>query len=125
MICFDTSIIIYIGNGTLNEEIIGSDPICYASITFIEALGYSEILSAEEQRITKFLATITEISLSETIIRTATRLRQLNKMTLGDSIIAATALENGKVLWTANIDDFKHIEGLELINPLNNSLYTD
>ena len=125
MICFDTSIIIYIGNGTLNEEIIGSDPICYASITFIEALGYSEILSAEEQRITKFLATITEISLSETIIRTAIRLRQLNKMTLGDSIIAATALENGKVLWTANIDDFKHIEGLELINPLNNSLYTD
>ncbi len=125
MICFDTNIIIYIGNGTLNEEIIGSDPICYASITFIEALGYSEILSAEEQRITKFLATITEISLSETIIRTATRLRQLNKMTLGDSIIAATALENGKVLWTANIDDFKHIEGLELINPLNNSLYTD
>ena len=125
MICFDTNIIIYISNGTLNEEIIGSDPICYASITFIEALGYSEILSAEEQRITKFLATITEISLSETIIRTATRLRQLNKMTLGDSIIAATALENGKVLWTANIDDFKHIEGLELINPLNNSLYTD
>ena len=125
MICFDTSIIIYIGNGTLNEEIIGSDPICYASITFIEALGYSEILSAEEQRITKFLATITEISLSETIIRTATRLRQLNKMTLGDSIIAATALENGKVLWTANIDDFKHIEGLGLINPVNNSLYTN
>ena len=125
MICFDTSIIIYIGNGTLNEEIIGSDPICYASITFIEAIGYSEILSAEEQRITEFLATITEISLSETIIRTATRLRQLNKMTLGDSIIAATALENGKVLWTANIDDFKHIEGLELINPVNNSLYTD
>jgi predicted nucleic acid-binding protein len=125
MICFDTNIIIYIGNGTLNEEIIGSDPICYASITFIEALGYSEILSAEEQRITEFLATITEISLSETIIRTATRLRQLKKMTLGDSIIAATALENGKVLWTANIDDFKHIEGLELINPVNNSLYTD
>ena len=125
MICFDTSIIIYIGNGTLNEEIIGSDPICYASITFIEAIGYSEILSAEEQRITEFLATITEISLSETIIRTATRLRQLNKMTLGASIIAATALENGKVLWTANIDDFKHIEGLELINPVNNSLYTD
>ena len=125
MICFDTNIIIYIGNGTLNEEIIGSDPICYASITFIEAIGYSEILSAEEQRITEFLATITEISLSETIIRTATRLRQLNKMTLGDSIIAATALENGKVLWTANIDDFKHIEGLELINPVNNSLYTD
>ena len=125
MICFDTNIIIYIGNGTLNEEIIGSDPICYASITFIEAIGYSEILSAEEQRITEFLATITEISLSETIIRTATRLRQLNKMTLGDSIIAATALENGKVLWTANIDDFKHIEGLGLINPVNNSLYTD
>ena len=125
MICFDTSIIIYIGNGTLNEEIIGSDPICYASITFIEAIGYSEILSAEEQRITEFLATITEISLSETIIRTATRLRQLNKMTLGDSIIAATALENGKVLWTANIDDFKHIEGLGLINPVNNSLYTN
>ena len=118
MICFDTNIIIYLGNGTLNEEIIGSDPICYASITFIEALGYSEILSAEEQRITELLATITEISLSETIIRTATRLRQLKKMTLGDSIIAATALENGKVLWTANTSDFANIESLKLHNPL-------
>jgi predicted nucleic acid-binding protein len=39
-------------------------------------------------------------------------------MSLGDSIIAATALEHGLSLWTANIDDFTHIEGLDLFNPL-------
>lgn len=39
-------------------------------------------------------------------------------MSLGDAIIAATALENDLTLATANIKDFKHIEGLKLINPM-------
>jgi predicted nucleic acid-binding protein len=39
-------------------------------------------------------------------------------MSLGDAIIAATALENDCVLWTANIEDFAHIDGLRLRNPL-------
>ena len=35
----------------------------------------------------------------------------------GDAIIAATALVHGLRLVTRNVDDLKHIDGLEWINP--------
>ena len=38
-------------------------------------------------------------------------------MTLGDSIIAATALRFDMPLVTRNTSDFLHITGLHLINP--------
>ena len=38
-------------------------------------------------------------------------------MSLADAIIAATALEYGVPLVTRNVDDFKHIPGLDLRNP--------
>lgn len=118
MICYDTNIIIYLGNGTLTEDIVGNEPICYSSVTRIEALGYPDILSAEEQRINGLFAAMMEIPLSESVIQSAVRFRQLKRMSLGDAIIAATAVESGGVLWTVNIEDFNHIESLRLVNPL-------
>lgn len=38
-------------------------------------------------------------------------------MKLGDSIIAATALEYGVPLVTRNENDFRHISGLQIVNP--------
>jgi predicted nucleic acid-binding protein len=55
--------------------------------------------------------------LDEEIIQRAIQLRQRKSMKLGDAIIAATALEYGVPLVTRNEDDFKHIAGLQLINP--------
>jgi predicted nucleic acid-binding protein len=39
-------------------------------------------------------------------------------MSLGDAIIVASALEHDYELWTANKEDFAHIDGLRLHNPL-------
>lgn len=118
MICFDTNVVIYLGNKTLSDSIIGTEPICYASISLIEALGYTDILAAEEHRINALFDAMVEISLSAPIIQIAVRLRQLKKMTLGDAIVAATAVENNSVLWTANVEEFSNIEGLKIHNPL-------
>ncbi len=118
MICFDTNIVVYVANRTLKEDIVQEEPIVYASILKVEALGYHNIRSVEEQRIRELLATVTEIPLTETIIESAIRLRQQKKMSLGDAIVAATALDNDCVLWTANTDDFADIEGLKVVNPL-------
>lgn len=41
-------------------------------------------------------------------------------MKLGDAIIAATALEHKVPLVTRNMDDFKHITGLDIVNPFAN-----
>jgi predicted nucleic acid-binding protein len=38
-------------------------------------------------------------------------------MNLGDAIIGATAMEYGLPLVTRNVDDFRHIPGLQVINP--------
>jgi predicted nucleic acid-binding protein len=118
MICFDTNIIIYIANGTLGEDIVGDEPIIYPSIVFIESLGYPSIKSIEEQRIRELCATLTTAPLADNIIESAIKLRQDKKMSLGDSIVAATALENNSQLWTVNTRDFEHIEGLDILNPL-------
>jgi predicted nucleic acid-binding protein len=47
-------------------------------------------------------------------------LRQQRKMSLGDALIAATCLEHNEPLATANVDDFKWIAGLDVVNPLEN-----
>ncbi len=119
MICIDTNIIVYIANGTISHDAIPAEPIFYPSIVRIESLGYSSIRSVEEQRVRELFATLSEAPLTHAIIEGAIRLRQDKRMSLGDAIVAATALEHTLVLWTANTDDFKHIESLKLVNPLH------
>lgn len=118
MICLDTNIVIYIANGRLGESLVGTEPIYYPSILRIEALGYQNIRSVEEQRIKELLATLTELPLTDAVIDRATQLRQQSKMSLGDAIVAASAIERDCTLWTANDKDFSHIDGLRLHNPL-------
>jgi toxin FitB len=54
------------------------------------------------------------------VIQKSTLLRQQRKMTLGDSLIAATALIYNQTLITRNDKDFDWIDGLKLINPFDN-----
>lgn len=117
MVCFDTNIIIYIAKGNIGEEFIGDEAILFPSIVRIESLGYSRIRSVEEQKIRELLATFTEAPLTSAVIERAVKLRQVKHMSLGDSIVAATALENNCRLMTANIDDFSHINELLVVAP--------
>ena len=45
-------------------------------------------------------------------------LRQARKMSLGDSLIAATALVFGRQLLTRNVQDFASVPGLVVVDPL-------
>lgn len=48
-------------------------------------------------------------------------LRQTSTIKLPDAIIAATALVNGAELWTHNLDDFKSMRGLIVVDPLSDA----
>jgi hypothetical protein len=53
------------------------------------------------------------------------QLRQQHKMSLGDSLIAATALIHDLILATRNIDDFNWINDLKLVNPIDENFEHD
>ena len=57
------------------------------------------------------------LPIDDRVIRQAIALRQTRKMSLGDALIAATALVHKLPLVTRNTRDFSWIVGLTLIDP--------
>jgi toxin FitB len=117
----DTNIVIYscqVGGGWLSPW-TGHPEAAIASVTRVEALGFTGITGNEESAIRTFLNGILTYTLDDEVIERAIGLRQQKKMSLGDAIIAATALEYAVPLVTRNEGDFKHIAGLVVINPFS------
>jgi predicted nucleic acid-binding protein len=119
MILLDTNIFIYLSKGILARDTVANTDIAHASITKIEALGFTTIPANELLLLEALFAESYGLSLTDAVVEGAIKLRQRKRMSLGDSIIAATALENELTLWTANVDDFGHIDDLDMLNPLN------
>ena len=59
------------------------------------------------------------LAVSDEVAAKAVELRQQRKMSLGDSLIAATALVHNLILVTRNTDDFNWIANLSLLNPFD------
>ncbi len=119
MIILDSNILIYLCNKTLNRSVIARVDIGFASVSKIEVLGYQGILVQEQHIIEALLLEAESYPLTDSIINRAIRLRQTKKMSLGDAIIAATALVHDYELWTANEEDFAGIDSLRIHNPLH------
>ena len=81
-------------------------------------LGYNLLQKPERKLFEEFFKGITIIPLSDDIVESAIKLRSNYKLTLGDAVIAATALSLNLHLVTRNVNDFKHIKSLKLINPI-------
>jgi len=85
-------------------------------ITKLEVLGYHKLGVSEKSKLESFFHSVTILPITSPIIEIAIKLRQNKKYSIGDSIIAATALYHSKPLFTNNIDDFLSIDGLEVID---------
>lgn len=118
MVILDSNMYIYLANGMLNRKIISNEDISHCSITKIECLGFPRIHANELLLLETLFSESYNLPLTDDIVERAVKLRQVKNMSLGDAIIAATALEHDYELWTANVDDFVHIEGIQLRNPL-------
>ncbi|MFH1050604.1 MAG: type II toxin-antitoxin system VapC family toxin [bacterium] len=86
-----------------------------SAISKVEVLGYYKLTSDERNTYEHFFQNINIFDVNSTIIERAVTLRQQKKMSLGDSIIAATALLHNHKLFTNNEEDFMDISGLEIM----------
>ncbi len=91
------------------------DKVHASAITKIEVVGFHKLDTAEKQQFELFFTAIITLPISDQIIAEAIRLRQQRKRSLGDSIIAATALLHKLPVLTNNTGDFSDIDGLQVI----------
>lgn len=119
MILIDSNLVIYASRPefeTLRLFLIRED-IAVSIVSQIEVLGYHRLTDSARIELERFLDTVEILPLTSDIARQAVHLRQQRKMSLGDSIIAATALCHDCCLATHNTDDFRWIADLELTDP--------
>lgn len=93
-----------------------------SSVSRIEALGFpgfNGLTQEEALRLEEIIGSMVELSLDENVILRAIEIRRQKRISLADAVIAATALAHAVPLVTTNTGDFKHIAGLQLINPFD------
>ncbi|WP_262892228.1 type II toxin-antitoxin system VapC family toxin [Mucilaginibacter glaciei] len=82
-------------------------------VTYIEFLGYPLATAAMEN----FIKLAGVIQIDKEVIEQTIALCRTKKIKLPDAIIAATVVVHGYTLISRNMDDFKSIKNLELLNP--------
>ena len=97
--------------------IMRNAPFGFASVTKIEVLGYDELTPEVKRLLEKLFSLGSELELSQAVVGAAIALRQSKMMSLGDAIIAATAIQHNVSLLTRNSRDFQHLTELSLENP--------
>jgi toxin FitB len=123
MLC-DSNILFYAADpaDTVCLPFVERDDAAIASVSRIEVLGFPgwRNLSADRRsRLHEIVSSMWEHGLNEAVIQRSIALRQETKLTLGDAIVAATALTHDVPLVTRNVQDFRHIVGLKIINPFD------
>lgn len=117
----DSNIIIYASqreNEFLRDFIAQNFPYVSA-ISYIEVLGYHKLTDEDKIYFEEFFNASQILPISQAIIDQAVRLKQIRKMSLGDAIIAGTALVYDLTVVTRNTEDFDWVTELKLFNPFD------
>ena len=92
-----------------------------SQVTRVEVLGFYGLTHDQFLNYESLMADMTHNDVSRGVIDCAVGLRRQRKMSLGDALIAATALEQGLTLITRNERDFQWIPELSIVNPFAES----
>lgn len=90
-----------------------------SAIAEIELLCWNTPNENDLAIIQDFITDSMVIELEKPIKQKTVELRKLYKIKLPDAIIAATALVYNLILVSRNINDFKKIDGLQVVNPFD------
>ncbi len=102
------------------RELIAEHSPAVSALSYLEVLGYHLLTEQQRQHFEEFFQVAQVLPISKDMLIQAVALRQQQRMTLGDAIIAGTALLYELTLVTRNVDDFRWISELNLLNPLDN-----
>lgn len=120
MLILDSNILIYAllpEQQKLRDFLRQKESAC-SIVSKIEVLGYNKLTNDEIEAFRSLFDNINILPLTSEIADTAIKLRQIKKMSLGDSIIAATSLAYHAELITVNTKDFDWIDNLNITNPI-------
>ena len=92
-------------------------------ITRVEVLGYHQLRQEEAAALHALFNALEILYPNYATFEHAIALRQQRKISLGDALIAATALEHGLRLATHNTADFQDIDGLAVFDPLSSTIH--
>ncbi len=122
MILCDSNILIYAADpddrvcaGFVERRDAAISTVCRVEVLGFP--GYARLSLDQQQRLQEVVHSMIELRMEELIVEQAIALRQQRRMSLGDAIVAATALVHGIPLVTRNTVDFRHVEKLTVINP--------
>ncbi|ANV83301.1 twitching motility protein PilT [Picosynechococcus sp. PCC 7003] len=101
-------------------DFLQENTIILSTIVKIELLGYPNLSQQQFQEIKDSLAIFDLVFINPSVETQTIQLRQQHKIKLPDAIIASTCLTENAILVTRNVNDFKNISSLEVINPFAN-----
>lgn len=116
----DSNILIYSAMPSYDYlRVYTRDPNNYAAaLTKLEVLGFHNLQPIDKVYFDSIFIVLNIIYADDAVISKAIEIRRLKKISVGDSVIAATALIHDLELYTRNVSDFTHITGLRVVNPI-------
>lgn len=120
MYIVDSNIIIYSYQEELKylRDIIANGNAFASEISRVEVLGYHRLSPEEDLYFKEMFELLPVILPGKRIFDRAIEIRKEYNLKLGDSIIAATALEYQLSIYTRNLSDFAKIVDLKCLNPI-------
>ncbi len=117
----DSNLIIYAARPEYPglRRLIAAHAPAVSAVSVVEVLGYHKLSPAERAHFEAFFAAAAVLPLSDSVVARAVSVRQARKMSLGDALVAATALVFGRQLLTHNLKDFAGVPGLVVSDPLS------
>ena len=100
------------------RELFKGPHVFVSEISVLEVLGYHRLTQQDQTYFEAIFSFLGVLPVHSPIITQAIQLKQQKKMSVGDSIIAATCLVEKLELFTHNGKDFSWIESLTMVDPV-------
>jgi len=118
----DTNILIYSGQAEFAGillPIVTNPEYSVSAISHVETLGFHRITPRQIRYFQSLFRILQTLPIDDVIVQEAIKIRQLKNISLGDSLVAATALVHQFEVVTRNVNDFSGIADLRVLNPLD------